>query len=74
LKPKNPIKVIESGSVPKTYVAWLIYAASNDGSKEPIRNRIVEVPDNLDEFELYDPHAKFTAYAPSGSVAKEKRS
>ena len=70
LKPRNLISVIETNSVPKTYVAWLIYAAPNDGEKEPIGNRIVEVPDNLDEFELYDPRAKFTAYVPVGSIAK----
>jgi cytochrome c553 len=70
LKSKNHINVIEASSVPKTYVAWLIYAASNHGGKEPIGNRIVEIPDNLDEFELYDSHAKFTAYVPIGSLAK----
>jgi hypothetical protein len=48
----------------------LIYAAALDGAKESIGNRIVEVPDNLEEFGLYDSRATFTAYAPVGSVAK----
>ncbi|TYO61598.1 c-type cytochrome [Bradyrhizobium hipponense] len=70
LKPKKLIKVIESNAVPKTYVDWLIYAVSKDGGQEPIGQRIVEVPDELSQFEAYDARAEFTAYAPVGSVAK----
>jgi cytochrome c553 len=70
LNPKKHIKVIETDTVPKTYVAWLIYAASKDGGSEPIGRRIVEVPDNLDQFESYDSDAKFTAYVTVGSIAK----
>ncbi len=70
LKPKRHIKVIEADTVPKTYVAWLIFAVSNDGGREPIGRRIVEVPDDLDHFEAYDSRAEFTAYVPVGSVEK----
>jgi cytochrome c553 len=70
LQPKKLIRVVETGEAPRSFVAWLIYAAQLDGGKEPIGNRIVEVPDNLEEFELYDSHATFTAYVPLGSVAK----
>jgi hypothetical protein len=54
----------------KTYVAWWVFAASRDWGQEPIGQRIVEVPDDLDQFEAYDSHAKFTAYAPADSIAK----
>jgi cytochrome c553 len=70
LKSKKHIKVIETEIVPKTYVAWLIYAASKDGGSESIGRRIVEVPDDLDQFEAYDSHSEFTAYVPVGSIAK----
>jgi len=70
LKPKERIKVIETDTVPKTYIAWLIFAASKDGGQEPIDQRIVEVPDDLDQFESYDDRARFTAYVPLGSLAK----
>ena len=70
LKPKRLIKVVETDTVPKTYVEWLIYAVSKDGGQEPIGRRIVEVPDGLDQFESYDSRAEFTAYVPVGSVAK----
>jgi cytochrome c553 len=68
LKPKKHIKVIETDTVPQTYVAWLIYAVSKDRGSEPIGRRIVEVPDDLDQFESYDSRAEFTAYVPVGSV------
>ena len=70
LNPKKRIKVIETDTVPKTYVAWLIYAVSKEGGQEPIGHRIVEVPDDLDRFELYDSRATFTAYVPVGSMEK----
>ncbi len=70
LKPRERIKVIETNTVPKTYIAWLIFAVSKDGGQEPIDQRIVEVPDDLDQFESYDDRARFTAYVPVGSLAK----
>jgi cytochrome c553 len=70
LKPKKLIKVIEADTVPKTYVEWLIFAVSRDGGQEPIGQRIVEVPDDLDQFDSYDSRAEFVAYVPVGSVAK----
>jgi cytochrome c553 len=70
LKAKKLIKVVETDTVPKTYVEWLIYAVSKDGGREPIGGRIVEVPDDLDQFEAYDSRAQFTAYVPVGSIAR----
>src|SRR5690348_602716 len=69
LKPKRRIKVIETDIVPKSDVEWLIFAVSKNGGQEPIGGRIVEVPDDLDQFESYDGRAAFTAYVPVGSVA-----
>ena len=34
------------------------------------RERIVEIPDNLEQFESRDPRSTFTAYVPVGSLAK----
>jgi cytochrome c553 len=70
LEPKRHIKVIETDTVPKTDVEWLIYAVSKDGGVESIGQRIVEVPNDLDRFESYDSRAEFTAYVPIGSIAK----
>jgi len=70
LKPRKTITVIETTMVPKTYVAGWFLAAVNDKDKEPIGNRIIEVPKDLQRFESRDTHAEFVAYVPIGSVAK----
>jgi cytochrome c553 len=70
LAPKKRIKVIESSTAPKTYVDGLFYAALKDGGREPIGDRIVEVPDDLDQYDAFDAHAEVTAYVPVGSIAK----
>ena len=70
LKPRKRIKVVESDSVPKTYVAGLLWTPVETGEREFIGARIVEVPDDLHRFESRDPRSTFTAYVPVGSLAK----
>jgi cytochrome c553 len=69
LKPKRVIKVIESDTIPKTGPSRLFYVKSPDGGTEPLGQRIVEMPDDVDQFELRDSRATFTAYVPAGSLA-----
>jgi len=59
LKPRANISV----------VGWFL-AASNSGEKEPIGQRIIEVPEDLEQFENRDPRSQFIAYVPIGSIAK----
>ena len=70
LKRKPNIKVVEKESIPKTGPSRLFYVKSLDGGTELLGERIVEMPDNGDQFELRDSRATFTAYVPVGSVAK----
>jgi cytochrome c553 len=70
LKPKRLVKVVESETVPKTYIARLFYAKAAEGGVEPLGRRIIEMPDDVVQFELRDSRAQFTAYVPLGSVAK----
>ena len=70
LKPKRVIKVVESETIPKTGPSRVFYVKSSDGGTEPLGQRIVEMPDDVDQFELRDLRATFTAYVPVGSVAK----
>jgi cytochrome c553 len=44
--------------------------ALEDGSKEPIGSRIIEVPENLAATELRDSQSGFVAYVPKGSIKK----
>jgi len=64
------IKVIESKTAPKTEVENGLFLAEGD-EKEPLGNRIVEVPVNAEATAiLRDPHSGFNAYVPVGSVKK----
>jgi cytochrome c553 len=70
LKPKRNIKVIESETVPKTFVPRLFFAKLPAGGTEPLGRRIVEFPDDVEQFELRDTRTLFSAYVPVGSIAK----
>src|SRR4051812_2784156 len=70
LQPRKRIKVIESDTAPKTHVAGLLWATNEGGEREPLQDRIVEVPDDLLRFEARDPRSTFTVYVPGGSLAK----
>jgi len=70
LKTKANNKVVETDIVPQTYVARNHFVTSAAGGKEPIGQRIVEVPVDVDQFEHRDGRAQFISYVPTGSVAK----
>jgi cytochrome c553 len=70
LKPKSNIKVVETNTVPKTYIARAFVATLATGGTEPIGPRIVEVPVDVEQFEHRDSRSQFTVYAPVGSIAK----
>jgi cytochrome c553 len=76
LKPRAVVKVVESETAPKTRVAAgflaALPAALPGGGTEPIAGRIIEVPENLEQFEMRDSHSRFIAYVPPGSVEKGK--
>lgn len=70
LRPKQNIKVVESETVPKSYIARLFFVKRPEGGTELLGRRIVEMPDDVEEFELRDTRSRFTAYVPIGSIAK----
>jgi len=74
LHPWPWIRVVETDTVPKTHVAgWMLVAdlAKNEtGETEPIGERIIETPENLERTELRDDHSGFIAYVPPGSVKR----
>jgi cytochrome c553 len=69
LKPKSTIKVVETDTVPATQIARVFYMLAKDGGTEPIGDRIVEVPNDVAQFEHRDTRSQFTAYVPKGSIA-----
>ena len=70
IKPRSIVSVVETDTVPKTYVTGWHLAVMKGGEKEPIGQRIIEVPENLEQFVNRDTRARFIAYAPPGSIKK----
>ena len=71
--PQGWVKVQETNMVPKTKVQGNVYFVLEGAAagKEPIGNRIIEVPEfGQERFELRDDHAGYIAYAPVGSIRK----
>ena len=68
-----PIKVVETTAVPQLRSQEGLWLPQESGSKEPIGNRVIETPANVDREQLRDPHAGFIAYVPKGAVAKGRR-
>lgn len=65
------IKVVETDMVPKTRVAGGLFLALEGAEKEPLGQRIIEVPENTEATEtLRNPRSGFIAYAPVGSIKK----
>jgi cytochrome c553 len=72
LAPQNRIQVVETQNVPGTRIAGWTRVVDQSAAREPIGQRIFEVPVDEEDFENRDAHARFIAYVPVGSVAAGK--
>jgi cytochrome c553 len=70
IKPRSNIAVVEIDTVPKTHVRDLFLAPMDGNEKEPIGQRIIEIPEDVEHFVSRDSRARFLAYVPVGSVQK----
>jgi cytochrome c553 len=71
VKPRQWIRVVETDTVPKTYIGpGNKRLALRDGGTEPIGNRIIEIPEDEEVVLNRDPRSGFVAYVPKGSIAK----
>ncbi|HEX8031538.1 MAG TPA: c-type cytochrome [Vicinamibacterales bacterium] len=66
---KKWVRVVEAKDVPKSRIAGSMHVPTNDGT-EPLGQRIIELPENLERTELRDAASGFVAYVPIGSVKK----
>jgi cytochrome c553 len=75
LKPTAWVKVMESNTVPKSYVSTRgrMRLPLSDGGTEPLGNRIIELPQDPARAQSRDPHSGFVAYVPMGSIEKGKK-
>jgi cytochrome c553 len=73
LKPGVWTKVVETDTVPKSYVgSGAMRFAAPDGGTEPIGNRIIVLPQDPARAHSRDPHSGFIDYVPVGSIARGK--
>jgi len=67
------IRVVETETVPKTKINGGMYMALEgaEAGKEPIGQRIIEVPEKTEDTELLrNPHSGFIAYVPKDAIKK----
>jgi cytochrome c553 len=65
------IKVVETETVPKTKISVGMFLPLEGNEKEPIGQRIIEMPENPEAAEVQrDPRSGFIAYVPVGGVKK----
>lgn len=69
LSPQSFVTVVETRTVPKFEERW-VFKTIDRNRREPIGMRIIETPEEFDDFELRNPEAKIIAYAPVGSIAR----
>ena len=71
LKPGAWTRVVESEMVPQSFVgAGAMRFAVPDGGREPIGNRIIELPQDAMRAASRDAHSGFIAHVPPGSIAR----
>jgi cytochrome c553 len=71
LKPFTWYKVVESTTVPRTYLTGgRMRLPHPAGGTEPIGNRIIVVPQDVERVMARDPRVGFVAHVPPGSIAK----
>jgi cytochrome c553 len=71
LKPAVWYKVVETTTVPKTWVnGGRMRLPLPSGGTEPLGNRIMTLPQDPARVELRDPHSGFIAYVPPGSLKR----
>jgi cytochrome c553 len=73
LKPRPALRIVEAPNAPKTRVVdWHLAVALTPG-EEPLGQRIIEVPENLEQFERRDGRSRWVAYVPLGSVQRGQK-
>jgi cytochrome c553 len=72
IKLKPWIRVVETDTVPVTRPNGGMLNVVENGGNEPIGERVIEVPEDLELTELRDSMSGFVAYVPKGSLARGK--
>jgi cytochrome c553 len=63
-------RVIETASVPKTHWEDFVLVPDKGGAREPIGDRMIVTPANMQDYENRDFRTEYVAYVPPGSIAR----
>ena len=64
------IRVVEADTIPRMRLAGEMFLRLDDGTTEPLGNRIIETPENTQQTQWRNPRSGFIAYVPPGSVKR----
>jgi cytochrome c553 len=70
-QPRSFLRVVETDTTPPVQEVNFIFKQV-EGARVPLGMRIIEAPEDFEQFELRDPRAGFVAYVPKGSIARGK--
>ncbi len=73
LKLKPYLKVVEVTRVPKTHSVGYTLLPVAGGGTEPIGNRVIETPMDVERFHLNDSESGYMVYVPRGSIKRGER-
>lgn len=73
LPPRSLVKVVESETVPRSEPRGWMLMPLDPPATEPIGQRIVELPDDVQRVELRDPQVGFVAHVPPGSIERGRQ-
>jgi cytochrome c553 len=63
-------RVIETATVPKTHWEDFVLVPDRGGAREPIGERIIVTPANMEDYDDHDFHTEYVAYVPPGSIER----
>jgi len=63
-------RLIETATVPKTHWGFFVLVPNKDAAREPIGERIIETPADLNNHDIGDERVENIAYVPPGSIAR----
>lgn len=66
---RKAFRLIEASEIPAVEPTFGLYRLAPAGGREPLGERVVEVPNDLERFELRDNRPGYSIYVPPGAVA-----
>jgi cytochrome c553 len=70
LEPRRRARVVETDTIPRVRAGTGLYFLAEEGTREPLGQRLIEVATDAERHELHDARVEYVAYVPPGSIAR----